>query len=206
MTAQRDVKAVWYSGPPELPQLGHRITMLEARDAPCNGQCPWLAANHGTPRSLYNDHEVAGVDMPGEPFDFAPWKRVELWNAELKEGAVGYSSLCHIRLKGTEKRADDSWQIVGRQCTGALVMQQRELLRFLVDGKSALSPAGAANIASAMLDRPVAVEELDELSRDELRGALHPALTDPEIGCIDVAAAIDATEIRRWRIWLDAQT
>jgi hypothetical protein len=196
------VKVVWFSGPADLPQLGDRITMLEARTTICNGQCPWLRDNQGASRPLYNDHEAASIEVASEPFDFGTWRRSELWDAELRDATAGYASLCHVRLKGTERRSDDSWHIVGRQCTGALVMQQRELLRFLIGGASALSPAGAAGVASAALDRPVTVEDLPGIPRRELHRALHPRILDPAIGCDAVGPPVSLDELAEWNEWL----
>lgn len=195
---------VWYYGDPDLPQLGHRIAMRRPKDRPCNGQCPWLNANQGDSRKLYDDHEIAGVELPDEPFEFAAWKRATLWDAELKEGTVGYAALCHVRLPGTELRADDTWNIVGRQCVGALVMQQRELMRHLVDGRSLLTLIGLARVASGALNRSMPPEELALIDRAELRAALHPALLDSAIGCHAVAAGVDAAEALKWRAWLNS--
>jgi hypothetical protein len=171
--------------------------MLQPRPRPCNHQCPWLADNHGKTVKLRYDHEVPGIPMP-EQFTFAPWKRTEVWADDLRDGVPGYGSLCHVRLPGTHRRPDDAWDIVGCQCTGALVMQQRELLRQVEGGTSALSPRGAARVAADMLGREVTEEELGKLELQELLAHAHPALLDPRIGSDAVAATLSEREKQRW--------
>ena len=136
-----DAKSTWCIG--TETQDVHRVTMLQPRPRTCNGQCPWLQANHGKTIALYYDHEVPGIAMP-ETFTFAAWKRVDVWTNDLRHGEPGFGSLCHVRLKGTEQTSRDTWKVVSRQCTGALVVQQRELVRHVKSGKSALTLRGAA--------------------------------------------------------------
>src|SRR5262249_9713406 len=145
---------------------------------PCNDQCPWLVANHGKTVELYYDHEVPGIAMP-ESFTFAPWKRADIWENDLRNGVPGYGGLCHVRLKGTELTPRNTWNVVSRQCTGALVMQQRELLRHVERGDSALTPQGAARVASDMLGTQVAEHELRDLDVRALLANAHPSLLDP---------------------------
>jgi hypothetical protein len=192
-----DVKSTWCTGCPELPQLGHHVTMLHPRPQPCNNQCPWLADNHGKTVNLWYDHEVPGIPMP-EEFAFAPWKRAQVWADDLRDGVPGYGSLCHVRLPGTHRRSDDAWDIVGRQCTGALVMQQRELLRQVERGESALSRRGAARVAGDMLGREVTEQELGKLDLRELLAHAHPSLFDQRIGSDAVAASLSERERQEW--------
>jgi hypothetical protein len=155
-------------------------------------------ANHGKSVKLYYDHEVPGIEMPPDKFSFAPWKRAAIWDEHLKDGVHGYGSLCHVRLPGTQQPPGEAWNIVACQCTGALVMQQRELLRYVTRGQSALSPQGAALVASEMLGRQIAAEELDALDVRKLLACAHPSLLDPKIGSEAVAPPLSKREIREW--------
>ena len=103
--------------------------------------------------------QVPGIPMTEGPYIFAPWKRACLWEDGLKDGVPGYGALCYVRLEGTQRKPGNVWDIVGRQCTGALVVQQREVLRHVERGESALSVQGAARVASDMLGREVAEHE-----------------------------------------------
>ena len=192
-----DIKGTWYWGSPNFPQLGHHITMRHPRTAPCNCQCPWLADNHGKLVTLFYDHEVPGIEMPDE-FEFALRKRVEVWATDLKDGVHGYGSLCHVRLPGTGLRDAEAWNIVGRQCTGALVMQQRELVRHVKHGESALSPQGAARVASDMLGREIAADDVRALSVRDLLAHANPSLLDPKIGCDAVAPPLSEQKMQEW--------
>ncbi len=176
----------------------HHVTMRQPRAHPCNGQCPWLVANHGTAVELYYDHEVPGIGLPEGDFDFAPWKRAQVWENDRKDGVHAFGSLCHVRMKGTELRAGDSWDVVSHQCTGAHVMQQRELLRHVEHWASALTATGAARLASEMLGRDVAEDELSHLALGELLARAHPGLLDPAIGSSAVAPPLTTGEIARW--------
>lgn len=198
MTDPQEVKSTWHWGSPDLPQLGDEVTMLHPRAEPCNCQCPWLTENQGKTVNLWYDHEVPGIAMPEGEFSFAPWKRVRVWDDYLKDGIPGYGNLCHVRLKGTERRADDTWAIVGHQCTSALVMQQRELLRHVEHGTSALSAPGAARVASDLLGRSIAVQQLRELDLGELLAQTHPCLLDPKIGSEAVAPPLSERELNEW--------
>jgi hypothetical protein len=189
-------KSTWCIG--TETQDVHHITMLRPRSRTCNGQCPWLQANHDRTVTLYYDHEVPGIAMP-ESFTFAVWKRVDVWTNDLRHGQPGFGSLCHVRMKGTEQTPRDAWNVVSRQCTGALVMQQRELLRHVRSASSALSLQGAAHVASDMLGRPVTEPEVCKLDLASLLAHAHPSLLDPAIGCGAVAASPSEREIEQWR-------
>lgn len=199
MGADNGVKSTWYSGNSELPQLGHRVTMHQPRPTPCNNQCPWLVANHGKSVKLYYDHKVPGIGMPDGKFTFAPWKRAAIWDEHLKHGVHGYGSLCHVRLPGTQQPSGEAWDIVACQCTGALVMQQREVVRHVTGGGSALSAKGAARIASEMLGREIAEHALAGVDVQELLAHAHPSLLDPNIGSDAVAAPLSQRELSEWR-------
>jgi hypothetical protein len=177
--------------------------MHDPRPRPCNNQCPWLVANHGKTMELRYDHEVPDVAIPDEAYAFAPWKRARIWENDLKEGLLGYGSLCHVRLQGTERVQGSMAEVVGCQCTGALVMQQRELLRHVQRGESALSVGGAARVASDMLGRRVSEDELRDLDLRELLERAHPALLDPKIGSDAVAPALSEPELRAWKLLRD---
>src|SRR2546428_8138291 len=94
-----DIKSTW--GVSDNEQRVHRVTICAPQSRNCNSQCPWLVANHGTTKALYYDHEVPGIPSESE-FTFAPWKRARIWDTDLKDGAYGYGSLCHVRLPGTQ--------------------------------------------------------------------------------------------------------
>jgi hypothetical protein len=198
MSADDDIKSTWYSGNPDLPQLGHHFTMRQPRPKPCNDQCPWLMDNHGKSVRLYYDHEVPDIGMPDNEFTFAAWKRARIWDDYLKDGVHGYGSLCHVRLPGTQCQSGDVWDIVARQCTGVVVMQQREVVRHVERRQSALSPQGAARIASEMLGREVSEDGLVALDVQELLAHAHPSLLDPTIGSDAVAAPLSEREMSEW--------
>lgn len=176
----------------------HHVILHAAADQPCNNQCPWLEANHGLVVELEYDHEVPGIPMSPGPYSFDPSKRVQIWENNLQDGICGYGNVCHVRLKGTHEREDGSWQ-VARQCVGALVMQQRELIRHLEHRSSALSRAGAARVASELLGRPVTEEQLDAVGVDEVKARAHLALVDDRIGCSEVASPLSDREVRAWQ-------
>jgi hypothetical protein len=136
--------------------------------------------------------------MPEGEFTFAPWKRAGIWDDHLKDGVHGYGSLCHVRLPGTQQPAGDRWDIVACQCTGALVMQQREVVRYVSGGKSALSAQGVARIASEMLGREIGEQSLSALKVRELLAHAHPSLLDPKIGSDAVARPLSKREMREW--------
>ena len=78
-------------------------------------------------------------------------------------------------------------------------MQQREVLRHVERGESALTPEGAARVASEMLGREVAKHELGHLDLRELIEHAHPFLLDPKIGSDAVAPPLSRREIHKWR-------
>jgi hypothetical protein len=191
------VKSTWSSGGGALTQLVN-VTMRPAKPRPCNTQCPWLVANHGRTVRLFYDHEVPGVAMPEGEFTFAPWKRARVWADDLRDGVDGYGSLCHVRLPGTRLGPGNMADVVARQCSGALVMQQREVLRRVQGGECALTPAGAARVAGEMLGREVAEHELTDLDVRELLEHAHPSLLDPKIGSDAVAPPLSEREMVEW--------
>jgi hypothetical protein len=192
------VKASWCIEEDGSSPIVHQVTMHVPASRHCNGQCPWLMANHGMTVELFYDHEVPGIPMPERGFKFAPWKRAYVWEHDLKDGAHGYGSLCHVRLQGTEQRRDGGWDVVSRQCSGALVMQQRELLRHVEQGESALTLAGAARVASELLGRVIADHEVGALDIQELLSRAHPSLLDLAIGSDVVAPPLSTQEVRDW--------
>lgn len=198
MSDPDDVKSTWRVDGWARPKDAHHVTMRSPLPRTCNDQCPWLVENHGRAVELAYDHEVPGIPMPEGQYVFEPWKRACLWEEDLKDGVPGYGALCHVRLEGTQRRDGNVWDIVGRQCTGALVMQQREVLRHVARGESALSPEGAARVAGDMLGREVAEPELGTLDVRDLLEHAHPWLVDPRIGSDAVAPALTDEEIRAW--------
>ena len=148
---------------------------------------------------LAYDHEVPDIPMTEGPYVFASWKRASLWEDGLRDGVPGYGALCHVRLEGTQRKPGNVWDIVGRQCTGAFVVQQREVLRHVERGESALSAEGAARVASDMLGREVTEHELGNLDLRELLQHAHPALLDTNIGSDAVAPPLTDREIQEWK-------
>jgi hypothetical protein len=190
-----NVKSEWLIG--TETQDVHHVTMLKPRSRPCNKQCPWLTANHGKTVELFYDHEVPGIDVPTS-FTFSTWKRVDIWENGLRNGVHGYGGLCHVRLKGTELTPRNTWKVVSCQCTGALVMQQRELLRHVERGDSALTQQGAVRVASEMLGRQVAEHEVPDLNLRAVLANAHPSLLDRNIGCDAVAPPLSEREMQKW--------
>jgi hypothetical protein len=193
----KDLKSRWSARAGVWRQLV-QVTMRRARSRPCNSQCPWLVANHGKAVKLFYDHEVAGITMPEGDFTYAPSKRARVWEDYLRDGADGYGSLCHVRLPGTQLGPGGTADVVACQCTGALVMQQRELLRHLEHGESALSTTGAARVAGDMLGRKVGEHELSKLDIGELLEHANPSLLDPKIGIDMVAPLLSERERQEW--------
>lgn len=198
MSGPDDVKATWHLGDGAESQAVHHVTMRNPKSRPCNGQCPWLIANHGRTVELFYDHEVPGIALPEGGFSFAPWKRARVWDNDLRDGSSGYGSLCHVRLPGTQQKPGNAWDVVAHQCSGALVMQQREVLRHVERGRSALTAQGAARIAGDMLGRSVAEHELANLDLGELLDRAHPSLLDPKIGSDAVAPPLSKREMHAW--------
>jgi hypothetical protein len=195
---QDDVKSTWYVDGWARPKDAHHVTMRSPLSRTCNNQCPWLVANHGRTVELAYDHEVPDIPMPEGPYSFEPWKRACLWEDGLKDGVPGYGALCHVRLEGTQRQPGNVWDIVGRQCTGALVVQQREVLRQVERGESTLSVQGAARVASDMLGREVTEHQLGNLDLRELLRHAHPSLLDPGIGSDAAAPPLTEGEIQEW--------
>jgi hypothetical protein len=77
-------------------------------------------------------------------------------------------------------------------------MQQRELLRHVARGSSALTPQGAARVASDMLGRRIAEDELGGLDVAELLANAHPSLLDRKIGSDAVAPPLSESELAEW--------
>ena len=77
-------------------------------------------------------------------------------------------------------------------------MQQREILRHVENGRSALTARGAARVAGDMLGHPVAEHEVADLDVRELLAHAHPSLLDPKIGSDAVSAALSDSEVRDW--------
>jgi hypothetical protein len=198
LAVPQEIKGTWCVGGKASGQLV-RVTMLESRPRPCNSQCPWLVANHGKTAELAYDHRVPGVAMPEGGYAFAPWKRARIWETDLRDGLVGYGSICHVRLQGTGQVLGNIGEVVACQCTGALVVQQRELLRHCERGESALSPRGAARVASDMLGREVTEHELGDLEIRDLLEHAHPSLLDPKIGSDAVAPLLSEREMDQWK-------
>jgi hypothetical protein len=195
VSSDENIKSEWFIG--TETQDVHRVTMLKPKSKPCNEQCPWLAANHDKTVELFYDHEVPGIAMP-ESFTFATWKRIDIWESGLRNGVHGYGGLCHVRLKGTDLTPRQTWNVVSCQCTGALVMQQRELLRHVEHGDSALTEQGAVRIASDMLGRQVSEDEVRDLDLRALLANAHPSLLDQNIGCDAVAPPLSEHEMNEW--------
>ena len=154
--------------------------------------------NHGKSKELYYDHEVPGISIP-RSFNFAVWKRAHIWKTDLQNGMHGYGSLCHVRLQGTGLTPGNTWNVVACQCTGALVMQQRELLRHIEHGNSALTPQGAARVASEVLGKGVAECEVHLLNIPILLASMHPSLLNPLIGCSTIASPLSDKEKENWK-------
>jgi hypothetical protein len=195
-----DVKATWTE--PGKNGSVISVSMLEPRSRQCNSVCPWRVANHGKTVPFEYDHEV-----PGIPVDthcrFTPERYAHWWD-HLKTGRYGdWRNLCHIMREGTWTETLTSligvtrWNVVPCQCTGALVLQQRELLRHVEHGRSALTAEGAARVAGDMLGRQVAVHDVAGLRVRELLEHAHPALLGSEIGSPHLAPVSDR-ERREW--------
>jgi hypothetical protein len=191
-----EVKATWHVVDEDVPD--HRVTLLNLRSRPCNTQCPWLVANEGRSTQLAYDHQVPGIPMPEGEYDFAPWRRGRVWEDDLTDGLLDYGSLCHVRMRGTARRLDGGWDVVSHQCTGALVMQQREVLRYVEGRRSALTLWGAARVAGDMLGRRVIEGELQDLDVGDLLEHAHPSLLDPAIGSDAVAPPLTERELYDW--------
>ena len=104
MSTNHSVRATWCIA--TETQDVHQVTMLKPIASTCNEQCPWRQANHGRTVELYYDHEVPGIPMP-ENFTFAPWKRADIWNNDLKHGVHGYGGLPRAPAGHGAHRAGD---------------------------------------------------------------------------------------------------
>jgi hypothetical protein len=196
------VKATW-----EQPGKGRSVVsvvMYEPRTRQCNRSCPWRVSNHGKTIPFEYDHEVANV--PTDTHCHYTPERAALWWDHLKTGRYGdWRNLCHVMRKGTwdhmltnRLTGITRWHMVACQCTGGLVLQQRELLRHVENGRSALTAEGAARVASDMLGREVGEHDVAVLDVSELLQHAHPALLDPQISSPHLASLSDR-ELRDWR-------
>jgi hypothetical protein len=180
-----DVKATWTQ--PGKAGSVVDVTMLEPRSRQCNRACPWRVANHGKTVPFEYDHEVA--NMPCDTHCHYTAENAAHWWDHLKTGLYGdWRNLCHVMRRGTWEHTQKSllgpvrWKMVACQCTGSLVLQQRELLRHVEHGKSGLTGEGAARVATAMLGREIAESDVAGLDVGELVRHASPSLLDPQIG------------------------
>jgi hypothetical protein len=172
--------------------------MFEARACgQCNHSCPWRFENHGKLAKYAWDHEAE--DVPTRPVVHYTRDRFWRWWQHLRTGKYGGGigmDLCHVALKGT-MFSGARRRLVTRQCTGGLVIQQRELLRHVTRGESTLTLAGAALVAGAMLGREIAEHDVQGLDVDELLEHAHGSLLDPEIGSM-VHEPLTDREVEEW--------
>lgn len=194
-------------------QDGAEVRILPAKTKPC-ARCPYLVAN---------------FDKIGEPpleneGTYLPSTRASLWHHGTRQdgGSLGSSDLmpspdrgddglrggiamrCHIRRQDTPARPESILFprpacITACMCTSGLVLQQRELLRYISHGPTpaGLTAQGAARVAGFMLGRDVTVDDLSDVDVKELLERAHPALLDPAIGHEELAP-LSARELREW--------
>jgi hypothetical protein len=101
-----------------------------------------------------------------------------------------------VRLQGTERTERETWNVVSRQCTGAWCAAARTLAPRAAR-QQALTPAGAARVASDLLGLVVTEEEVAALDLTTLVAVAHPALLDPKWLRL-VAPALTEVEQREW--------
>jgi hypothetical protein len=208
---ENNVKATWRESTPDVVI---EVVMHEARPKQCNHQCPWRVANLDLVTVFVYDHEVPNCPYDPGSYEMTSGRYEYLWD-HLKTGRYGdQRGLCHIARRGTWEHAridgftgKARWKLVACQCTGALVLQQRELLRHVEHGRSALTQEGAARVAADMLGREVAESEVAGLDPRNLRAQTvgvrellehaHPALLDAEIGS-PLLAPVSERELCVW--------
>jgi hypothetical protein len=209
-----DVKAQWIAEGADDDEGAYfyRVCMLEPRGRQCNKSCPWRVANWGTSPDFVYDHDVAGTPT-GNTCRYTDENYAGYWDS-LRTGSYDWANLCHVARRGTQRHhpwvspgpsvtLDDGRRVrvnqthVACQCTGSIVLLQRELLRHVECGASALTPAGAARIASDMLGRTVNEGDLAGLGVRELLERAHPLLLDPAIGAPQLAP-VSEREARDW--------
>ena len=206
------VKATWLE---RHGSVTVQVLMHEPKARPCNRSCPYRVANHGKSRPFTYDHEVEGI--PYDPICHYTLEKYEAqWDA-LKHGqhgqrpsaghvqlVAGQPSCCHVARRGSgEMPLSGAFgqpvaaRLVANQCTGALVLQQRELLRHVENGSSGLTRRGAARVATDMLGREVSKRALSRLDVGELLEHAHPALLDQAIGN-PLLAPLSERELSEW--------
>lgn len=156
---------------------GARLELAPDARSECCGTCPWRRSVWGrtdTPRPEYNTAE----------------RRDQMWSEHPERGPgvgvrFGDEMLCH-----TGAEAEDGTGIT-HECAGAIILCQRELIRYATHGIGRLHPfapsgltmQAAYTLAVRMIGRGVVGPE----DRDELILAAHPRIGDPAIGHDDLA-------------------
>lgn len=123
------------------------------------------------------------------------WRK-KLWNGQ----GLSRWMICHQYLAGKPgaRRA--------HHCAGAMVLAQREVLRYHQTGRSAMPEEAIVNVARLMVPDRIPLVQYDavdrvyflvlrflktapfsEIPRQELLDGAHPCLADPEIAHNDLA-------------------
>lgn len=189
-----------------------RVIMHEPKAGACGKWCGWRTFNFGQTVVCEDDHEIEGEWAGGNNVcegDAATYTK--MWDRGRNDSGAGlkdgYPQLCHIQRRGSgeptpdEQRAGVDRRVVACQCASSVVLQQREAIRQVENGTSALSLTGAAAVAADMLGRRVFRWDLTRLDVGDLLAHAHPALFDDTIGS-PLIPALSAGEIARWRAHL----
>jgi hypothetical protein len=162
------------------------------KDHPC-ARCPWLVENHDIV-------EAQPLEADGA---YLPATRADIWShGRRRDGSnIGCSGgdfyadggglvdgahmACHIRREENLVGPAGIASLRVCECTGARVLLDRELLRYVQHGPeaSALNADGAGRHAAVILGRDTVLtgHDLDSLDWRDLIEHTSPALLDPRI-------------------------
>lgn len=159
-----------------LPLVGlYRYVPLEEEAPRACRECPWRFTNHGNPERFGGDA--------------ARWT-----NLTLLEGG-GDPTTCHMTGVDADPGAPIERTARSRSCAGTLAVQQRALIRYLLDGDTSLPDEVRANLLARFLGGEPADHKA---AARRLIASAHPGVFDPELGC-SLVPAPTAGEVARWR-------
>lgn len=150
-----------------------------AKSRPC-ATCPWRKSNWGrddTPHpEYYDDFAREAIWSNSDGLLFPPGIG----------GRFGNSVICHVGYSQPGKPDADT----SPECSGVLVLQQREVLRYHKYGDAALYPhnthgltrIAVLEVAGEMIGNPdLTLPQLRSLKREQLLQAAHVAINDEDI-------------------------
>lgn len=157
-----------------LTAMYRHVPLASAPPRACR-ECPWRFSNHGNPERFGGNADA--------------------WTNRMMLEDGGRPAPCH--MTGEDVADDVPIQRTMRSvcCAGITAVQQRAIIRYLLDGDMALPD----DVREALLARFVKQPIVDrEAAARRLIARAHPGVFDAELGCRAVPAPTEA-EVTRWR-------